>query len=90
MIIDACKAAEAAGVDFKIYDTDNDGILDNVFVFYAGYNEAEGGADETVWPHRWSLSNSSSTVSGKIIFDYACTSELRGRTGNPATPIWLA
>lgn len=82
MIIDACKAAEAAGVDFKIYDTDNDGILDNVFVFYAGYNEAEGGTKETVWPHRWSLSNYNSTVSGKIIFDYACTSELRGRTGS--------
>lgn len=82
MIIDACKAAEAAGVDFKIYDTDNDGILDNVFVFYAGYNEAEGGPKETVWPHRWSMSNYNNTVSGKIIFDYACTSELRGNSGS--------
>lgn len=80
MIIDACKAASAAGVDFSTYDTDNDGIVDNVFVYYAGHNEAEGGPKESIWPHRWQL-NTNLTLNGKRVSYYACTSELRGASG---------
>lgn len=87
MIIDACAAADNAGLDFTQYDTDNDGIVDNVFVFYAGYNEAEGGPANTIWPHRWSLANSTTRFDNKIIFDYACTSELRGTSGSNMTGI---
>lgn len=90
MIADACALAYADGVDFSDYDTDNDGYVDNVFVYYAGYNEAEGGAPNTVWPHRWVVypgynytgSNSSITFNGRRVFDYACTSELKGNTGS--------
>jgi len=81
MVIDACGLASAAGVDFSQYDTDGDGIVDNIFIYYAGYNEAEGGPANTVWPHRWTLANYSTKFNGKIIFDYACTSELRGSSG---------
>lgn len=81
MIIDACRLASENGVNFANYDTDNDGLVDNVFVFYAGYNEAEGGGSNTVWPHRWVLANYNTRFNGKIISDYACTSELRGRNG---------
>ncbi|MDR2684015.1 MAG: hypothetical protein LBB53_01375, partial [Prevotellaceae bacterium] len=42
MIQHACDLANQAGVDFSQYDTDGDGYVDNVFVFYAGYSEAEG------------------------------------------------
>lgn len=82
MIIDACTLANLDGVNFTQYDTDNDGFVDNVFVYYAGYNEAEGGPANTVWPHRWSLANYNTKFNGKIIFDYACTSELKGRSGS--------
>ena len=95
MIVDACAKADSAGVDFSIYDTDNDGIVDNVFVYYAGYNEAEWGSDDTVWPHRWGIyptamygggnytgSVASVTFDGKRVEDYACTSELRGNSGS--------
>ncbi|MBP1663257.1 MAG: family metalloprotease domain protein [Bacteroidetes bacterium] len=92
MIVDACKVADENGVDFSQYDTDNDGYVDNVFVYYAGYNEAEYGGDDTVWPHRWGIyptvtygidGNYSGTVASitfdeKKIMDYACTSELKG------------
>ena len=81
MIIDACRLASENGVNFANYDTDNDGIVDNIFVFYAGYNEAEGGGTNTVWPHRWVLPDYNTKFNGKIISDYACTSELRGRSG---------
>lgn len=81
MVVDACTKALAAGVKFSDYDTDNDGKVDNIFIYYAGYNEAEGGPEDTVWPHRWVVSTSLK-FDGKSIYDYACTSELKGRTGS--------
>jgi M6 family metalloprotease-like protein len=96
MIVDACKAADNAGLDFSKYDTDNDGLIDNIFVYYAGYNEAEGAAENTVWPHRWVVYTSeesstdytydgtvaSVTFDGVRLYDYACTSELKGTSGS--------
>lgn len=85
MIVDACTAANTAGLDFTQFDTDGDGYVDNVFVYYAGYNEAEGAAANTIWPHRWSISSAGITTGitfdGKKIEDYSCTSELKGTTG---------
>jgi len=82
MVIDACAAASATGVDFSQYDTDKNGIVDNVFIYYAGYNEAEGGPANSIWPHRWSLNNNSTKFNGVSIYGYACTSELRGSSGS--------
>lgn len=67
-------------VDFSQYDCDKDGILDNVFVFYAGKGEASGGSGNTVWPHAWELSQAgkSFTVDGVLVDHYACTCELQG------------
>jgi M6 family metalloprotease-like protein len=81
MVVDACKAANADGVNFSVYDTDLDGVVDNVFIYYAGHNEAEGGPKETVWPHRWGLSTPLS-LNNVLISGYACTSELRGSSGS--------
>lgn len=85
MIIDACNAANTAGLDFTQFDTDGDGYVDNVFVYYAGYNEAEGAPANTIWPHRWSISSAGITTGitfdGKKVEDYSCTSELKGTSG---------
>lgn len=86
MVIDACNAAAADGVNFANFDTDNDGVVDNVFIFYAGHNEAEGGPKESIWPHRWALSTPL-RLNGKLISGYACSSELRGSTGSNMTGI---
>ncbi|MDR0828829.1 MAG: M6 family metalloprotease domain-containing protein [Prevotellaceae bacterium] len=80
MIRDACNLANN-DVDFSLYDTDDNGIIDNVFVYYAGYNQAEGGDATTVWPHR-SVVVGNYYYDGKKLWDYACTSELRGNGGN--------
>lgn len=89
MIMDACLLAYNDGVDFSEYDTDDDGYVDNVFVYYAGHNEAEGASANTVWPHRWVVypgynykGDISPYFNGVKVFDYACTSELRGRSGS--------
>jgi M6 family metalloprotease-like protein len=85
MVIQACEAAEAAGFDFAPYDTDGNNIIDNVFIYYAGNNEAEGAPETTIWPHRWDINSSgysgNKIFDGKTVNDYACTSELRGATG---------
>ena len=81
MVIDGCRLAAASGVEFSQYDTDKNGIVDNIFIYYAGYNEAEGGSANTIWPHRWALADLSTKFNGVSISDYACTSELRSNTG---------
>jgi len=81
MVIDACTKA-AGLVDFSQYDTDKNGIVDNVFIYYAGYNEAEGGPLNSIWPHKWNLNDYNTKFNGVSIFHYACTSELRGNNGS--------
>lgn len=42
-VVDACQAADKSGVDFSQYDNDNNGIVDFIYIIYAGYAESEGG-----------------------------------------------
>lgn len=92
LIIEACKAADAAGTDFTRYDNDGDGYVDFVYVIYADKGEADGGATYTVWPHNWNIRSaayygnctynfySECKVDGLYINSYACSGELNGRT----------
>lgn len=54
-VIDACKGAQAMGTDFANYDQDNDGIVDLVYIIYAGHSQADGGAATCIWPHAWDM-----------------------------------
>lgn len=81
MIKEACQLASRAGTDFSQYDLDNDGVIDNVFVIYAGYDQAQGGPKETIWSHRGVHLNPIVEVNGKKLYTYACTSELYSNTG---------
>lgn len=54
-VIDACKGADSLGVDFSEYDNDNNGMVDFVYIIYAGYSESEGAVKSTIWPHNWDL-----------------------------------
>ena len=87
MVREAVDAAHEAGVDFSKYDWDKDGNVDQVFVIYAGFSEAQGAAPETIWPHEWSLSVESKRVKydGVWINTYGCAAELRGND-NPDSP----
>ena len=92
-VIDAVKAADAAGCDFSKYDSDSDGYVDIVYFFYAGKGQAAGGSSETIWPHNWELAsalyygqthgNSGYSYSnlprldGKRINNYVCSAELK-------------
>lgn len=54
-VIDAVLAADEAGCDFSRYDSDNNGEVDIVYLFYAGKGQADGGESWTIWPHNWEL-----------------------------------
>lgn len=76
MVVQAIESLDST-VDFSIYDTDGDGIIDNVYVFYAGQGEADYGDDDTVWPHAWDVRNAgiNKKVDGVYIGHYACSNE---------------
>jgi len=77
MIKEACQLAYADGADFSLYDNDNDGNVDFVYVLYAGEGEADGGDANTVWPHNYDLRYLYETciLDGKQICNYACSNE---------------
>ena len=83
MVKEACQAVDAT-VDFSLYDSNNDGIVDAVYVIYAGIGANDiGGDEEAVWPHQSTVSGL--TLDGKQIRTYACSGEIDGvakdRTG---------
>lgn len=55
LVMDACFAADAQGTDFTQYDGDQDGIVDLIYIIYAGYGQADGGASTTIWPVNWDM-----------------------------------
>ena len=65
-------------VDFSQFDNDNDGFIDLVFMYYAGYGEADYGTEDTIWPHQYELSYAglSFSANGVKAESYACTNEL--------------
>lgn len=76
MIIDAVEALDDQ-IDYRDYDLDNDSFIDNVFVFYAGIGEAQGGGADSVWPHQSTIGMSLRyRYDGVFLNRYACTSEL--------------
>ena len=81
MIAEAVVAA-SEDVDYSKYDWNKDGNVDQVFVIYAGYAEAQGAEPETIWPHEWTLNTGvrdyRKQYNGVVIDTYGCAAELRG------------
>ena len=80
LIIEACQLANTEwNVDFTPYDNDHDGVIDFVYVIYAGQGEADGGPTYTIWPHTAYIYQSyGKTVylDGLMLNTYACSNEL--------------
>ena len=78
-IIEGCTALDEE-IDFTQYDNDGDGVVDLVFMYYAGMGEADGGGTNTIWPHQYEISatGKSLTLDGVKIDSYACTNEVEG------------
>ena len=80
LLHEAARLAVESGIDFQKYDNDNDGYIDNLSIVSAGYNEAEGGAENTIWPH-YSQVYGQEKYSGKQLSGYLIISEYRGSGG---------
>ena len=92
MVVDACRLVDSK-IDFARYDDDGDGEVDNVFIFFAGGDEAWGAGDDCIWSHAWYVKSGAGitfTMDGKLIDRYACTSELAREGQNQATSNTLA
>ena len=81
MIIDACKAVDAY-VDFSIYDFDDNGDIDFVYVLFAGIGANDfNGEEDAVWPHN-DYVGGNNIFDGKKLNSYACSGEIDGGTGD--------
>lgn len=92
MIREACELADTeCDVDFSKYDNNGDGMVDMVYVIYAGYSQSNGAASTTVWPHMYylKLSNNQVTLDGVTVNCYATGGERTGTTGEDLMGIGL-
>ena len=78
MIVEACRLVDDS-VDFSLYDNDKDGVVDFVYVMYAGLGEADGGGANTIWPHQYYVFQYLSLDNTKI-YRYACSNEMDNYT----------
>ena len=90
MVVEAVTLAKDLVTDWKQYDWDDDGYVDQVYLIYAGKGEADPGGDDmtdAIWPHAYTLyaanyygvGSGPITVGTNLVVDtYACGSELNG------------
>lgn len=58
LVGEAIDQAQADGVDFTLYDNDNNGAVDLVMVIHAGIGEeSDRAAPAAIWSHSWDLSS---------------------------------
>lgn len=83
-LAEACELLDGQ-IDFSQYDTNNDGVVDNVFYFYAGYGQADSGDPNDIWPCSWDLRMAKDTLicDGKYIGSFACSNEIRYNVNDP-------
>ena len=65
-------------IDFRDYDWDGDGEVEQVYFIFAGLGEANGGDEGTIWPHKWQLLGAIGNVmqlDGVTVDVYACSAE---------------
>ena len=78
LLTDACNAVDNE-VDFSQYDSNGDGMVDLVYVIYAGHSANYGGNAKTdIWPKSGTASLSK-TFDGKSVRRYGVSNELAGR-----------
>lgn len=78
LLEDACSAVDNI-VDFSQYDANGDGLVDLVYIIYAGHSANISGNKETdIWP-KSGTTIISKTFDGKSIRRYGVSNELAGR-----------
>lgn len=73
LVSDACKEADK-DVDFSEYDADGDGMVDLVYIIYAGYPASMSGNPNDIWPK--SGTGGFGTYDGKKVSRFGIHAEL--------------
>ena len=81
MAWDAMKAADK-DVDYKDYDWDGDGEVEQIYIIYAGYGQNySGNSSDYIWAHTFSVqyaSGGEKVLDGVKLGTYACNCEIQG------------
>ena len=78
LLTDACHAVDNE-VDFSQYDSNGDGMVDLVYIIYAGHSaNYRGNASTDIWP-KSGTTILSKTFDGKSVRRYGVSNELAGR-----------
>ena len=86
LVQDIADSLQARGIDWSLYDWDDDGQIEQLLIVYAGKGMNAGGDRNTIWPHQWWLSQHencephhvSSGDQDYIVDKYCCVQELIG------------
>jgi M6 family metalloprotease-like protein len=76
MVKEACSMLDDE-IDFSQFDVDNDDIIDNVYIIYAGVGEASSNVTNSIWPHQDDVRDYDIVAyyDGKQLADYGCCNE---------------
>lgn len=81
MVMEACRLASSQ-IKFSDYDSNDDGMVDMVYIFFASYGENENRTvKEYIWPHAGNIADSCLVLGGKRVGRYACSPEYIGEAG---------
>jgi len=89
MVIEVVNLIKDDVTNWQQYDWDGDGEVDQVYLIYAGKGEANGGAEDTIWPHASTLKECVDYEDGTgpvtvaenlTVNSYACGPELNGKS----------
>lgn len=78
-VMDAVKAADAAGLDFSQFDNDGDKVVESIGVIHQGTGKEVSGKDTDIWSHSYNLGKYSAaarTFDGVKVMDYTCQPEI--------------
>lgn len=91
MVTEACKLVDAE-VDFTLYDSDNNGRVDLVYILFAGFGENDPPSSSELvsyvcdlpWPHYSNINSAGygsnkNVFDGKYIYAYEISNELDGK-----------
>ncbi len=92
LVYEACRLIDPF-VDFRQFDENSDGLVDNIFIVHAGPGAEETGNPRHIWSHKWQLSDNSmgcpgpyQTQDGVRVDHYSVEPE---RFENPSTLITI-
>lgn len=81
LLLDACAAAYKDGVDFSKYDSNDDGYVDLVYIYFAGFGANWGADNDFFWPKAGYNSGLTTQYNGKRLYRFAFNQELFGFQG---------